>query len=86
MLTKIPEIGINKETGELEIKQGYNHHFDLIRSYARAIQYIMKQNAVPWSLPRHLPFASKSAIEANKFRVVGKRLTGLRRMRPDLNH
>ncbi|MCK9326188.1 MAG: hypothetical protein M0P69_11920, partial [Bacteroidales bacterium] len=76
MLTRIPEIGINKKTGELEIKQGYNHHFDLIRSYARAIQYIMKQNAVPWSLPRHLPFASKSAIEANKFRVVGKKADG----------
>ena len=45
---------------------------DEVRSYARAIQYIFKQDAVPWFRPENKPLTSAAAVEEQKFRVVNK--------------
>lgn len=43
---------------------------DEVRRYASGIQFIYRQNAVPWLRPDNKPMSSKAAIEDQKFRVV----------------
>ena len=43
---------------------------DEVRRYASGIQYIFRQDAVPWLRPDSNPLTSKAAIDDQKFRVV----------------
>lgn len=43
---------------------------DEVRAYAQAIQYIFKQDAVPWFRPDNKPLTAASAIDGQKFRVI----------------
>ena len=43
---------------------------DEVRLYARAVQYIMMQDAVPWFRPDNKVLTSQAAIQAQKFRVL----------------
>ena len=43
---------------------------DEFRRYASGIQYIFRQDAVPWLRPDSNPLTSKAAIDDQKFRVV----------------
>lgn len=44
-------------------------NYDTARAYARIIQYIFKQDGVPWFTPNFVPL-SKSATDKQRFRVV----------------
>jgi hypothetical protein len=46
---------------------------DEVRAYVLAIQYIFKQDAVPWFRPDNKPLTAASAIDAQKFRVINKK-------------
>lgn len=46
---------------------------DEVRAYTLAIQYIFKQDAVPWFRPDNKPLTAASAIDAQKFRVINKK-------------
>jgi hypothetical protein len=44
-----------------------------VRAYARAIQYIFRQDAVPWFRPDNKPITSKKGLEDQKFRVINSK-------------
>ncbi|WP_422477191.1 hypothetical protein [Pleomorphochaeta sp. DL1XJH-081] len=50
--------------------QGQRISFDTVRMYARAIQYIYKQDAVPFFKPDSTPISSKADQEELYFKVV----------------
>jgi len=44
-------------------------NYDTARAYSRIIQYVFKQDAVPWFSPNFVPL-SKDAVDKQRFRVV----------------
>ncbi|MDC7229719.1 MAG: JAB domain-containing protein [Sphaerochaetaceae bacterium] len=51
-------------------EKGKEVTFDTVRKYAKAIQYIYKQDAVPFFKPNSVPLVSKTAREEMQFKVV----------------
>ncbi|NBK21752.1 MAG: hypothetical protein EOM68_06980, partial [Spirochaetia bacterium] len=50
--------------------KGESISYDAVRDYARAIQYIFMQDAVPFFRPNSMPLVSKAAKEELQFKVV----------------
>ena len=68
---KVNENGLTHLLPE-KIKGG-GFSYDQVRAYAQAIQYIYKQDMVPWFRADPRPLTSQKAREAQRFRIVDKK-------------
>ena len=65
------DVNYNNLSFLLPPKESGEFNYDMVRTYASAIQYIFKQEAVPWFRPEGSVLTSKKAADERLFRVVG---------------